>query len=113
MVDTARAHSGTVPVHATGPAARQAPGDMADTVPLVPPGLLAGASRILFVTHLAIGDFTYMQACLRAFARAHPHVRIHLWVDERRRTNNAAHRCSKACGRIRRRCCAFRGQVPH
>jgi ADP-heptose:LPS heptosyltransferase len=59
---------------------------MAETVPLVPSGLLAGASRILFVTHLAIGDFTYMQACLRAFARAHPHVRIHLWVDERRRT---------------------------
>jgi heptosyltransferase III len=57
---------------------------------LVPPGLLAGADSILFVTHLAIGDFTYLQACLRAFARAHPHVRIHLWVDERRRTGDPA-----------------------
>jgi ADP-heptose:LPS heptosyltransferase len=61
-----------------------------DLVPLVPPGLLARADRILLVTHLAIGDFTYMQACLRAFARTHPHVRIHLWVDERRRTADPA-----------------------
>jgi ADP-heptose:LPS heptosyltransferase len=79
IVNTARAHSATVPVaaHSAGPA---------QAVPLVPPGLLAGANRILFVTHLAIGDFTYLQAGLRAFARAFPHVRIHLWVDERRRT---------------------------
>jgi ADP-heptose:LPS heptosyltransferase len=61
-----------------------------DGIPLVPPALLAGANRILFVTHLAIGDFTYLQAGLRAFARSHPHVRIHLWVDERRRTADPA-----------------------
>jgi ADP-heptose:LPS heptosyltransferase len=59
---------------------------MPQGVPLVPPAVLARADRILLVTHLAIGDFTYLQSCLRAFARAHPHVRIHLWVDERRRT---------------------------
>jgi ADP-heptose:LPS heptosyltransferase len=52
--------------------------------------VLARADRILFVTHLAIGDFTYLQACLRAFARAWPHVRIHVWVDERRRTADPA-----------------------
>jgi heptosyltransferase-3 len=57
---------------------------------LVAPELLARADRILFVTHLAIGDFTYMQACLRAFAAAYPHIAIHVWVDERRRTADAA-----------------------
>jgi ADP-heptose:LPS heptosyltransferase len=57
---------------------------------LVDPELLARADRILFVTHLAIGDFTYMQGCLRAFARAWPHLRIHLWVDERRRCSDPA-----------------------
>jgi heptosyltransferase-3 len=58
--------------------------------PLVAPALLAGARRILFVTHLAIGDFTYLQSCLRAFAAAWPHIEIHLWVDERRRTKDPA-----------------------
>jgi hypothetical protein len=81
MVSTVRAHFATVPAQAAGPA---------HAVPLVPPGLLAGANRILFVTHLAIGDFAYLQAGLRAFARAYPHVRIHLWVDERRRTADPA-----------------------
>jgi heptosyltransferase III len=58
--------------------------------PLVPADRLARADRILFVTHLAIGDFTYMQPCLRAFAAAYPHLEIHVWVDERRRTGDPA-----------------------
>jgi ADP-heptose:LPS heptosyltransferase len=58
-----------------------------DTVPpLVAPERLARAERILFITHLAIGDYAYLQGCLRAFAIAYPHIQIHLWVDERRRT---------------------------
>ena len=72
------------PVAATSTAAGAA------AAQLVPPALLAGAGRILFVTHLAIGDFTYMQSCLRAFAVAHPHIKIHVWVDERRRTADPA-----------------------
>ena len=81
MENTARARAATMPVRA----ARPAPA-IPQVASLVPPALLARADRILLVTHLAIGDFTYLQACLRAFARAHPHARIHLWVDERRRT---------------------------
>ena len=61
-----------------------------DAGALVSADVLARADRILFVAHLAIGDFTYLQACLRAFARTYPHVRIHLWVDERRRTADPA-----------------------
>jgi ADP-heptose:LPS heptosyltransferase len=57
---------------------------------LIPPPLLAKANKILFVTHLAIGDFTYMQMCFRALKRAYPHLEIHLWVDERRRSDNPA-----------------------
>ncbi|WP_332855232.1 glycosyltransferase family 9 protein [Duganella sp. S19_KUP01_CR8] len=55
---------------------------------LIPPPLLAQAKKILIVTHMAIGDFTYMQMCFRALKRAHPHLEIHLWVDERRRSAN-------------------------
>jgi ADP-heptose:LPS heptosyltransferase len=58
--------------------------------PLIAPELLQRADRILFVAHLALGDFTYLQACFRAFARAYPHIRLHLWVDERRRTRKSS-----------------------
>jgi ADP-heptose:LPS heptosyltransferase len=54
---------------------------------LIPAPLLASAQKVLFITHMAIGDFTYMQMCFRALKRAHPHLQIHLWVDERRRTD--------------------------
>ncbi len=53
---------------------------------LVPARRLANCDKILFVTHLALGDFAYLQNFFQAFATAHPHIRIHLWVDERRRT---------------------------
>jgi len=56
---------------------------------LVPRELLARADKILFVAHLALGDFTYLQNCFQAFAHAFPHLRIHLWVDETRRTRDA------------------------
>jgi len=56
------------------------------TIQLVPEDLLAKADKILFVAHLALGDFTYMQNSFRAFSRAYPHIKIHLWIDELRRT---------------------------
>lgn len=64
--------------------------DRASPASLVPPELLARADRILFITHLAIGDFTYLQSGLRALAEAYPHLRVHVFVDERRRTPDAA-----------------------
>lgn len=57
---------------------------------LVPADLLKGSGKILFIMHLALGDFTYMQNCFRAFARAYPHIKMHLWVDELRRTGDAS-----------------------
>lgn len=53
---------------------------------LVPPEILQKADKILFVTHLALGDFTYLQNDLKAFAEQYPHIKIHIWVDEVRRT---------------------------
>ncbi|HEX8786022.1 MAG TPA: hypothetical protein VF793_07560, partial [Telluria sp.] len=69
------------------PAHGQAP---AEPPPLVDPDLLAASGKILFIAHLALGDFTYLQSCFRAMAEAYPHLKIHLWVDERRRTAKAA-----------------------
>lgn len=61
------------------------------TAQLVPSEALKKADKILFIAHLALGDFTYLQNCFQAFAQAFPHIKIHIWVDEVRRTNRAAH----------------------
>ncbi len=53
---------------------------------LVPEELLQKSDKILFIAHLALGDFAYLQNCFRAFAQAYPHLKMHLWVDEVRRT---------------------------
>jgi len=52
----------------------------------VPSELLQKTDKVLFVAHLAIGDFTYMEACFKAFHQAYPHIQIDIWVDEVRRT---------------------------
>lgn len=57
---------------------------------LVPSGVLQKADRILFITHLALGDFAYLQNCFQAFSEAYPHIKIHLWVDEVRRTSDSS-----------------------
>ena len=58
--------------------------------PLIPATLLQQSDKILFIAHLALGDYTYMQNGFRAFAAAYPHLKIHLWIDEVRRTDDAA-----------------------
>jgi len=57
------------------------------TAQLVPDEILKKTDKILFIAHLALGDFTYLQNCFQAFAKAFPHIKIHIWVDEVRRTN--------------------------
>ncbi|KAF3999959.1 glycosyltransferase family 9 protein [Glaciimonas immobilis] len=57
---------------------------------LVPADVLKKADKILFIAHLALGDFTYLQNCFKAFSEAYPSIKIHIWVDEVRRTTNAA-----------------------
>ena len=38
-------------------------------VPLIPSDLLRKSDKILFIAHLALGDYTYLQNCFQAFAR--------------------------------------------
>lgn len=64
--------------------------EITPTNTLIPLPLLMHADRILFIAHLAIGDFTYLQNDFRAFAAAFPHLRIDLWIDEVRRTADAS-----------------------
>ncbi|MGS0740694.1 glycosyltransferase family 9 protein [Glaciimonas sp. GG7] len=49
--------------------------------------LIKKADKILFIAHLALGDFTYLQNCFQSFSEAYPHIKIHIWIDEVRRTN--------------------------
>ncbi|MEO6920996.1 MAG: glycosyltransferase family 9 protein [Collimonas sp.] len=60
------------------------------TAQLVSAERLKKTDKILFIAHLALGDFTYLQNCFQAFAQAFPHIKIHIWVDEVRRTDKAA-----------------------
>ncbi|MBP0597670.1 glycosyltransferase family 9 protein [Herbaspirillum sp. LeCh32-8] len=57
---------------------------------LIPTDLLKKSDKILFIAHLALGDFTYLQNFFKAFAEQNPHLKVHLWVDEVRRTADAA-----------------------
>lgn len=53
---------------------------------LVPDELLQKADKILFITHLGIGDFVYMQTFFKVFSQKYPHIKIDVWVDEVQRT---------------------------
>lgn len=76
--------------------------------PLITPEQLAQANKILFVTHLALGDFTYLQSFFKAFVAQNPHLEVHVWIDEIRRTrkfwrwnalkNYSIYEWVKACG---------------
>ncbi len=54
--------------------------------PLIPESLLNKPGKILFITHLAIGDFVYLSRFFEAFSRQFPQLEIHIWADEVRRT---------------------------
>ena len=55
---------------------------------LIPAQALEKADKILFITHLAIGDFTYLQNFFSAFAKAYPHIKVDIWIDEVRATSD-------------------------
>ncbi|WP_110458393.1 glycosyltransferase family 9 protein [Shewanella algidipiscicola] len=43
---------------------------------------LQGAKRLLYMTHLAIGDFVYQGVWLRALKAKYPHLTIDIWFDD-------------------------------
>jgi ADP-heptose:LPS heptosyltransferase len=63
---------------------------MTSASPKISADLLRKSDKILFIAHLALGDFTYLQNFFQRFSQAYPHLKVHLWVDEVRRTNKAA-----------------------
>lgn len=56
----------------------------------IPQEILQNADKVLFIVHLAIGDFTYLQNGFKAFAEQFPHIKVDLWIDEVRRTSDAS-----------------------
>ena len=54
--------------------------------PLVPRDELQRAGKVLFITHLALGDFAYLQQCFKALHHEFPGVAIDLWVTDIRST---------------------------
>ncbi|MBR7792680.1 lipopolysaccharide heptosyltransferase family protein [Undibacterium sp. FT147W] len=54
----------------------------------IPADLLKKTKKILFIAPLAIGDFSYLQNSFKAFSQTYPHIEMHLWVDELRRTRD-------------------------
>lgn len=53
---------------------------------LIPQELLNRCDKLLFVTHLAIGDFVYLQTYFKFIANKYPHIAIDLWIDEGRQS---------------------------
>lgn len=46
---------------------------------------LVNANRLLYMTHLAIGDFVYQGVWLNALKAKYPHLAIDIWFDDCRR----------------------------
>ncbi|WP_084442189.1 lipopolysaccharide heptosyltransferase family protein [Termitidicoccus mucosus] len=77
-------------MHVSLPSCLEGVWRVAPAAPFVPAHLRDRPGKILFITHLAIGDYAYLQNFFKALAGRFPHLQIHLWVDELRCTKNAA-----------------------
>ena len=55
---------------------------------VIPEEQLQATDKILFIIHLAIGDYTYMQNMFRAFNQKYPHIKIDLFILENRCTED-------------------------
>lgn len=54
------------------------------------PDLLKNNNHVIFLIHLAIGDFAYLQSAFRALKKHYPHLNIDLFVIESRCTTDEA-----------------------
>lgn len=52
--------------------------------------LLQKTDKVLFMIHLAIGDYTYMQNIFKAFHDRYPHIKIDLFILENRCTEDSS-----------------------
>jgi ADP-heptose:LPS heptosyltransferase len=51
-------------------------------VPLLTEKQISKSKRLLFMTHLALGDFVYHGPLLKALKKAYPHLQIDIWMDD-------------------------------
>lgn len=60
--------------------------------PLIPQQRLKSARRILYMTHLAIGDFTFQGVYLKAIKQRYPHLSLDIWIDDCRESSKEWHK---------------------
>ena len=53
---------------------------------------LNGARKVLYMTHLAIGDFTFQGVYLQALKNKYPHLQIDIWIDDCRENSKDWHK---------------------
>ncbi|MDF2179278.1 glycosyltransferase family 9 protein [Aliiglaciecola sp. CAU 1673] len=62
-----------------------------NSFPLVPERLLLQAKRVLYMTHLALGDFVYQRAYLAELVARYPQLSVDIWIDDCRSRHKAWH----------------------
>ena len=58
---------------------------------LIPADSMSKATRVLYMTHLAIGDFVYQGPHLQALQQKYPHIQLDIWIDDLRDRSKSWH----------------------
>lgn len=58
------------------------------TDPVIP---LANAKKVLYMTHLALGDYVYQGAFIKQLCELHPHIQFDIWIDDCREQKKIWH----------------------
>jgi ADP-heptose:LPS heptosyltransferase len=53
---------------------------------------MSQASRVLYMTHLAIGDFVYQGPHLQALRQKYPNIQLDIWIDDLRDQSKSWHK---------------------
>lgn len=64
---------------------------MSSIIPLISKEQLGSAKKILFMTHLAIGDFVYQRVFLDAIKQCYPQLQLDIWIDDCRIRHKSWH----------------------
>lgn len=59
---------------------------------LIPADSFNKATRVLYMTHLAIGDFVYQGPHLEALQKIYPNIQLDIWIDDLRNQNKSWHK---------------------
>lgn len=59
---------------------------------LIPADSISAAKRVLYMTHLAIGDFVYQGPHLQALRQKYPNIQLDIWIDDLRDRSKSWHK---------------------